>query len=187
MSGAIGPDDADKAARFMQLCSIHHLPIVSLCDTPGFMVGPEVETRAHIRKSSRMFLASAKMTTPLFTIFIRKGYGLGGLAMSGSLEDSFFNVSWPTAEFGGMGLEGAAKQTLRKEAEALKDQAQRDALYNEWVERALAMGKAINLASNVEIDAIIDPAETRRWILRGLKSVYPRILNDTDLRYVDAW
>jgi acetyl-CoA carboxylase carboxyltransferase component len=187
MSGAIGADDADKAARFMQLCNIHHLPIVSLCDTPGIMVGPEAESRALVRHACRMFLASAKLTVPFFTIFIRKGYGLGGLAMSGSLEDSFFNAAWPTAEFGGMGLEGAAKHVLKQEADDLKDQAERDALYNELIERAYAMGKAINLASNVEIDAVIDPAETRRWLLRGLKSVRLPLLNDTDRRYVDAW
>ncbi|MGD0854801.1 MAG: carboxyl transferase domain-containing protein [Dehalococcoidia bacterium] len=188
MSGAIEAEDADKAAHFMKLCSVHHLPIISLCDTPGFMVGPEVEARAHVRHACRMFLAGAKLAVPLFTVVLRKGYGLGAIAMSaGSFHDSFFTASWPTGEFGGMGLEGAVKHAMRKELAAIKDPEERDKLYKFMVEQSYAMGKANNMASYLEIDSVIDPADTRRWIMRGWKTAPPIVLKDSGRTYVDSW
>lgn len=188
MSGAIEAEDADKAAHFMQLCSVHRLPIISLVDTPGFMVGTAVEKRAHVRHACRMFLAGAKLNAPLFAVVVRKGYGLGGIAMTaGSYHDAFFTTSWPTGEFGGMGLEGAVKHAMRKELEAIKDPSERDKFYKYCVEMAYAMGKATNVASYMEIDSVIDPAETRRWILRGLKSASWNIIKQRNFNFSDAW
>ncbi len=188
MSGAIEAEGADKAARFLQLCNVHRLPVVSLCDTPGFMVGPEIETRAQVRHVCRMFVIGAKMTVPYFTIVLRKGYGLGAMAMAaGGFHDSFFTTSWPTGEFGGMGLEGAVKHGFRKELEAVKDPEERDKLYKFLVDQAYTMGKAVNMASYMEIDSVIDPAETRRWILRGLKSISPEYKKESGGMYIDPW
>jgi acetyl-CoA carboxylase carboxyltransferase component len=188
MGGAIEAEDADKAARFMQLCNVHRLPILSLCDTPGFMVGPEIEVRAQVRHVCRMFVVGAHTTVPFFTVVLRKGYGLGAMAMSaGGFHDSFFTASWPTGEFGGMGLEGAVRHGFRKELEAIKDPAEREATYKFFVEQAYAMGKAMNMASYLEIDSVIDPAETRRWIMRGLKSVPASFPADKGRDYIDPW
>jgi len=188
MGGAIEADDADKAARFMQLCDVHRLPVLSLCDTPGFMVGPEIEVRAQVRHVCRMFVVGAHITVPYFTVVLRKGYGLGAMAMAaGSFHDSFFTVAWPTGEFGGMGLEGAVKHGFRKELEAIKDPAEREATYKYFVEQAYAMGKGLNMASYMEIDAVIDPAETRRWIMRGLKSVQDKIPKESGRSFIDPW
>ena len=188
MGGAIESDDADKAARFMQLCDVHRLPILSLCDTPGFMVGPEIEVRAQVRHVCRMFVVGAHTTVPFFTVVLRKGYGLGAMAMSaGGFHDSFFTACWPTGEFGGMGLEGAVKHGFRKELEAIKDPAERDKFYKYLVEQAYAVGKAANMASYLEIDSVIDPAETRQWIMRGLKSIPSKYKEKTGQRFIDPW
>ena len=126
LAGAIDSDGADKAARFMQLCDAFDLPILFLCDTPGMMVGPEVEKTALVRHCSRMFVVGASLTVPFFTIVLRKGYGLGAQAMAGgSFHAPIFTVAWPTGEFGGMGLEGAVKLGYRKELAAIEDPAER--------------------------------------------------------------
>ena len=188
MGGAIEADDADKAARFMQLCEVHRLPVLSLCDTPGFMVGPEIEVRAQVRHVCRMFVVGAHMSVPYFTVVLRKGYGLGAMAMAaGGFHDSFFTVAWPTGEFGGMGLEGAVKHGFRKELAAIKDPAEREATYKFFVEQAYAMGRGMNMASYMEIDAVIDPAETRRWIMRGLKSVQDKSPKESGRPFIDPW
>jgi acetyl/propionyl-CoA carboxylase alpha subunit/acetyl-CoA carboxylase carboxyltransferase component len=185
LAGAIDAPCADKAARFMQLCDAFGLPIVSLCDTPGFMVGPEAEKASLVRKTSRMFVVSGTMTTAMFTIVLRKGYGLGAQAMAGgSFHAPFFIVSWPTGEFGGMGLEGAVRLGFRKELEAEPTPDAREALFQKKVAESCARGKAINMAAYLEIDDVIDPADTRRWILRGLKSMPP---TKGSGRFVDTW
>jgi acetyl/propionyl-CoA carboxylase alpha subunit/acetyl-CoA carboxylase carboxyltransferase component len=171
LGGAIDGDAADKAARFMELCEAYGLPIVSLCDTPGFMVGPAVEKTALVRRISRMFLGGATLSVPLLTVFLRKGYGLGAQAMAGgSTMAPRACIAWPTGEFGGMGLEGAVNLGYRAELEAIADPAARAARYAELVAELYQRGKALNMASFLEIDAVIDPAETRRWILRTLKT-----------------
>ncbi len=188
MGGAIEANDADKAARFLQLCDVHRLPVLSLCDTPGFMVGPEIEERAQVRHVCRMFVVGAHMTVPYFTVVLRKGYGLGAMAMAaGSFHDSFFTVAWPTGEFGGMGLEGAVKHGFKKELEAIKDPNEREATYKFFVEQAYAMGKGMNMASYMEIDAVIDPAETRRWIMCGLKSIQEKSPGSSGRTFIDPW
>ena len=174
LGGAIDADAADKATRFMQLCDAFDIPILMLCDTPGNMVGPEVEKTALVRHACRMYVTASSVTVPFFTIVLRKGYGLGAQAMAGgSFKAPFFVVSWPTGEFGGMGLEGAVKLGYRKELAALKDPAERSALYEKMVAEMYEKGKAINTATYFEIDEVIDPAESRRWIMNALTSVPP--------------
>jgi acetyl-CoA carboxylase carboxyltransferase component len=189
LGGAIDAPAADKAARFLQLCDAHALPIVSLVDTPGFMVGPDVEKQAQVRHVSRMFVTSASLSVPYFTVVLRKGYGLGAQGMTGgSFHASFFIVSWPTGEFGGMGLEGAVRLAYRRELEAVTDPAERDALYQKLVAQLYQAGKAINMAAFLEIDDVIDPADTRRWILRGLRSVPPAARPAGKRRpFIDTW
>ncbi len=171
LAGAIDSDGADKATRFMQLCDAHDIPLLFLADTPGIMVGPEVEKTALVRHAARMFVTAASLTVPFFTIILRKGYGLGAQAMAGGgFKATQFTVSWPTGEFGGMGLEGAVKLGYRKELAALEDPAERKDLYDTMVARMYERGKAVNTASTFEIDDVIDPADSRKWILGALRS-----------------
>jgi acetyl-CoA carboxylase carboxyltransferase component len=147
----------------MQLCDAHGLPVLSLCDTPGFMVGPEAEKTALVRHVSRMFVVGASLRVPVFGVVLRKGYGLGAMAMlGGGFHEAGFTIAWPTGEFGGMGLEGAVRLGFRKELEALPDGPERQALFEELVAKFYANGKAVHFASALEIDAVIDPAETRQ-------------------------
>ena len=169
LGGAIDADAAEKAARFMQLCNTHGLPLVSLVDTPGFMVGPEVEETAQVRHVGRLFIAAAQLRVPFFSVVLRKGYGLGAMAMAaGGFHAPLFTVTWPTGEFGAMGLEGAVKLGFRKELEAVAEGAERQTLYEKLVARQYESGSAINMATTLEIDAVIDPAQTRQWIAQGL-------------------
>lgn len=186
LGGAIDCDGAEKAARFLQLCDAFDLPVLSLCDTPGFMVGPDSEAAGAVRRVSRMFVAAAKLGTPLFCIVLRKGYGLGAQAMAGGgFHSPAFIASWPTGEFGGMGLEGAVKLGYSKELAAETDPEKNKALYDQLVGRLYAAGKATSMAAALEIDAVIDPADTRRWVLRGLDSCLPR--TKPARRWVDTW
>jgi acetyl-CoA carboxylase carboxyltransferase component len=187
-AGAIEAEGADKAARLMQLCNAHGLPMVSLVDTPGFMVGPEIEHRAQVRHICRMFVVGSHLTVPFFTVFLRRGYGLGAQAMAkGGFHEPFFAVAWPTGEFGGMGLEGFVRAGFRKELEAVKDSQEREALYEKLLASLYERGKAINMASYLEIDAVIDPADTRRWIMEGLKAVPAERTERTGHDFVDTW
>ncbi|HSV34568.1 MAG TPA: carboxyl transferase domain-containing protein, partial [Ramlibacter sp.] len=186
LGGAIDVAAADKAARFMQLCNAHGLPIVSLTDTPGFMVGPDIEAQAQVRHCCRMFVVAAHLAVPFFAVVLRKGYGLGAQAMTaGGFDAPVFTVSWPTGEFGAMGLEGAVKLGFRKELEAATPGAEREALYQKLVAQQYENGQAMNMAATLEIDAVIDPAQTRAWLVRGLASaVQPRTPTP---RFVDSW
>jgi acetyl/propionyl-CoA carboxylase alpha subunit/acetyl-CoA carboxylase carboxyltransferase component len=187
LGGAIDAEAADKAARFMQLCDAHGLPIVSLCDTPGFMVGPEIEQQAQVRHVSRMFVVAAHLSVPFFAVVLRKGYGLGAQAMTaGGFDAPVFTVAWPTGEFGAMGLEGAVRLGFRKELEAAAPGAERDALYQKLVAQQYDAGQAMNMAATLEIDAVIDPAETRSWLVRGLASAARRPRGPA-ARFVDTW
>ena len=171
LGGAIDADAADKAARFMQLCNAHGLAIVSLIDTPGFMVGPEIEEKAQVRHVSRMFVTAAHLRVPFLALVLRKGYGLGAMAMAGGgFHEPTLTAAWPSGEFGGMGLEGAVRLGYRKELAAAAEGPERDALYDKLVAAQYERGKAIHMASMLEIDAVIDPAETRHWLVRGLAS-----------------
>ncbi|MGY8683762.1 carboxyl transferase domain-containing protein [Bradyrhizobium sp. UFLA05-153] len=189
LGGAIDADAGDKAARFLQLCDAFDIPIVSLCDTPGFMVGPEAEKTAIVRHVSRIFVTGASLTVPLFGIVLRKGYGLGAQSMiGGGFHASFFTAAWPTGEFGGMGLEGYVRLGFRKEMEAIADPVERETYYRNKVAELYANGKAVSIASVFEIDNVIDPAETRRWIMAGLRSVPKPPERTTKKRpCIDAW
>ncbi len=188
MAGAIEAEDADKAARLMQLCNVHGLPILSLCDTPGFMVGPEIEKRAQVRHVCRMFVVGAHVNVPYFTVVLRRGYGLGAMAMAkGGFHEGSFTIAWPTGEFGGMGLEGAVKAGFKRELEAIENPQEREALYEKLVAELYKRGKAINTASYLEIDAVIDPADTRQWIMQGLAGIPAERTGKTGHDFVDPW
>jgi acetyl-CoA carboxylase carboxyltransferase component len=172
LGGAIDSDGADKAARFMQVCDGFDVPILHLCDTPGIMVGPEIEKTALVRHSSRMFLTGANLSVPFFTIVLRKAYGLGGIAMAGgSYKTPMFSVSWPTGEYGGMGLEGSVKLGYRAELAAIEDPEERKQTYEKMVAKAYENGKALNYASLFSVDDTIDPANSRFWVSSLMKSV----------------
>jgi acetyl-CoA carboxylase carboxyltransferase component len=165
LGGAIDAAGADKAARFMQLCDAFDLPLVFLCDTPGFMVGPAAERTATVRHFARMFVTGANLEVPTGTVVLRKGYGLGAQAMAGGgFKAPLFTVGWPTSEFGGMGLEGAVRLGMRRELESIEDPAQRQQAFDAAVSAAYEHGQGINMAAYFEIDDVIDPADTRRWI-----------------------
>ncbi len=165
LGGAIDADDADKAARFLQLCDAFELPVLFLCDTPGFMVGPDAERTATVRHFSRLFLAGANVTVATGTIVLRKGYGLGAQAMAGGgFKVPLFTVAWPTSEFGGMGLEGAVRLGMRRELDAVEDADERERLFEQLLAAAYRRGEGVNMAAYGEIDDVIDPADSRRWI-----------------------
>lgn len=185
LGGAIDRDAADKAARFLQLCDAHGLPVVSLCDTPGFMVGPDAEQTATVRHFSRLFVTGAHLRVPICMVILRKAYGLGAQAMAGgSLRVPLATVAWPTGELGGMGLEGAVRLGFRRELEAIADPAERQATFDALVAAAYEQGKALNAATVFEIDDVIDPADTRRWITTALRDVP---LESARRAFIDTW
>jgi acetyl/propionyl-CoA carboxylase alpha subunit len=189
LGGAIDSDGADKASRFMQLCDAYDLPLLFLCDTPGIMVGPEIERTALVRHSSRMFITGANLTVPFFTVVLRKAYGLGAIAMSGgSFKRSVSSVAWPTGEFGGMGLEGAVKLAYRNELAQIQDPQQRKARYDAMVAQLYQRGKALSIASIFGIDDTIDPADTRQWLATLLRTVRaPAARTGKKRPAVDSW
>jgi acetyl-CoA carboxylase carboxyltransferase component len=186
LGGAIDADAADKAARFLQLCDAHGLPVVSLIDTPGFMVGPEIEARGQVRHASRMFVVAAQLRVPVVAVVLRKAYGLGAMAMAaGGMHAPLATVAWPSGEFGAMGLEGAVALGYRKELAAAPEGDERDALRERLVAEQYDKGKAIRMAATLEIDAVIDPADTRRWLLATLAGA--RLPAPGSGRFVDPW
>ncbi len=191
LGGAIDSDGADKAARFMQLCDAFGLPILFLCDTPGFMVGPAAEKTGTVRHFSRLFVGGANLTVPTGTIVLRKGYGLGAQSMAaGGFKAPWFTVAWPTAEFGGMGLEGAVRLGMRRELDAIEDPDERERAYDQAVAAAYERGKGLNMAAYFEIDDVIDPADSRRWIATLFDDGRPddwRTRQTKRRPYVDAW
>jgi acetyl-CoA carboxylase carboxyltransferase component len=188
LAGAIDSDGADKAARFLQLCDAFDIPVVTLVDTPGMMVGPEVEKTALVRHCSRLFVTGANVTVPMISIVLRKSYGLGAQAMmGGSTKAPAACVAWPTGEFGGMGLEGAVRLGYRNELEAIADPVEREATFQTMVDRMYEHGKALNAASHFEIDDVIDPADTRRWISSLLRSAPTPQRTGKKRPNIDTW
>jgi acetyl-CoA carboxylase carboxyltransferase component len=189
LGGAIDSPAADKAARFLQLCDAYDIPVLFLVDTPGNMVGPEYEKTALVRHCCRVFVIGANMSVPFFTVSLRKSYGLGAQGMAGgSFHAPYFSVAWPTAEFGGMGLEGAVKLGYRNELAAIEDPAERLRVYEEKVAAMYDQGKALSAATNFEIDNVIDPADTRDWVLAGLRaSPPPKPRDGKKHSWIDTW
>jgi len=189
LAGAIDSVGADKAARFLQLCDAFGLPVLFLCDTPGIMVGPDAEKTGLVRHASRLFVTAGTLSVPLLTIVLRKGYGLGAQAMAGgSFHAGSVMVSWPTGEFGAMGLEGSVRLGFRKELEAVEDEAERRGLFERMVAEAYENGKALNMATFMELDDVIDPADSRRWIRAGLQLRVPDAALGTKRRtMIDTW
>jgi acetyl-CoA carboxylase carboxyltransferase component len=190
LGGAIDADGADKAARFMQLCDAFELPLLFLCDTPGFMVGPAAEKTATVRHFARMFVTGANLTVPTGTIVLRKGYGLGAQAMAaGGFKAPLFTVGWPTSEFGGMGLEGAVRLGMKRELEAIDDPEERERVFEATVAAAYEHGQGLNMAAYGEIDDVIDPADSRRWIatLFDERAGQWRRLDGKKRPNIDAW
>lgn len=188
LGGAIDADAADKAARFLQLCDAHGLPVVSLCDTPGFMVGPAAERTATVRHFGRMFVTGANLTVPMVTVVLRKAYGLGAQAMAGgTFTAPAATVAWPTGEVGAMGLEGAVKLGYRRELDAVTDPGAREELLARLIAQAYEQSTALNVASVFELDDVIDPADTRRWILTAIRGHQPRPGPPKRRPFVDPW
>ncbi|MYB22797.1 MAG: ATP-grasp domain-containing protein [Chloroflexi bacterium] len=189
LAGAIDSDGSDKGARFLQLCDAFDIPVLSLMDCPGMMVGPDVEATALVRHCARMFNTGANLSVPLFGVVVRKAYGLGVQAMCGaSALVGFFTVAWPTAEFAGMNIEGSVKLGYRKELIAIEDSEERIETYERMVDRAYRNAKAVNAAAGGGLDDVIDPAETRTWIVNGLNRLPPTPHRTGKKRpYVDTW
>jgi acetyl-CoA carboxylase carboxyltransferase component len=190
LGGAIDANGADKAARFIGMCDAFALPVLFLCDTPGFMVGPDAERTATVRHFARMFLGGANLRVPSGTIVLRKGYGLGAQAMAGGgFKAPLFTVAWPTSEFGAMGLEGAVRLGMRRELEAIADPGERERVFQATVTAAYERGRGLNMAAYGEIDDVIDPADSRRWIAtlfdRNAEQWWER--PGKTRPYVDAW
>ena len=187
MAGAITSDGADKAARFMQLCDAFGLPVVSLVDTPGMMVGPEAEATGLVRHCCRLLVTGAALRVPLVAVILRRGYGLGAQAMvAGSLHEPLLTVGWPSAELGPMGLEGAVRLGFRRELEAIADEDERNRRVRELTELAEQNAKALNAATLFELDDVIDPADTRGLISRTLAAAAPAVPAERR-PFVDTW
>jgi acetyl-CoA carboxylase carboxyltransferase component len=170
LGGAIDRDAADKADRFLRLCDAFGLPVVSLCDTPGFMVGPDAERTGTVRSFARLFITGAQLRVPLVSLVLRKAYGLGAMAMTGgSTRAPVATAAWPSGEFGGMGLEGAVRLGYRRELAAIEDPDERARVFEARVAELYEQGRAVNAAAALEIDAVIDPARSREWILAALE------------------
>jgi acetyl-CoA carboxylase carboxyltransferase component len=190
LGGAIDADGADKAARFLGMCDAFGVPLLFLCDTPGFMVGPDAERTATVRHFARMFLGGANVRVPCGTIVLRKGYGLGAQAMAGGgFKAPLFTVGWPTSEFGGMGLEGAVRLGMRRELDAIDDADERERMFETFVAAAYERGRGLNMAAYGEIDDVIDPADSGRWISTLFdEAAPPWWQREGKTRpYVDAW
>jgi len=188
MAGAITSDGADKAARFMQLCDAYAIPILSLIDTPGMMVGPEAEATALVRHCSRLFNTGANLRVPLVAVVLRKAYGLGAQAMAGGgFHEPLLTVGWPTAELGAMGLEGAVRLGLKRELDAIADPDERERRVREVTEHAHEHAKALNAATIFELDDVIDPAETRRLVAATFAAAATPEQREADRRPVDTW
>ena len=189
LAGAVDSDGADKGARFLQLCDAFDIPVLSLIDCPGIMVGPDHEKTALVRHCTRLFNTGANLTTPLMTVVVRKSYGLGAQAMcGGSALVGFMTVAWPTAEFAGMNIEGAVKLGYRPVLAAIEDPAERLAEFNTRVEKAYEVARAVNAGGGGGIDDVIDPADTRRWIANSLKKLPPVAPREgKKYPYIDTW
>jgi acetyl-CoA carboxylase carboxyltransferase component len=187
MAGAVTAAASDKAARFLQLCDAFGLPVISLVDTPGYMVGPKAEAESLVRRAGRLLVAGGALRVPLIAVVLRRAYGLGAQAMvGGSLHEPLLTVAWPSAHLGPMGLEGAVRLALRKELEAIEDEVEREQRVKDLTARATENARAVNAAQLFEIDDVIDPADTRALLISTLAAADGQPLPQRH-RFVDTW
>jgi acetyl-CoA carboxylase carboxyltransferase component len=183
--GALDAAACDKLARFMQLADAFGMPLITFVDTPGFMVGPASEATAMVRHAARVFVTAAALRVPVASVVLRRGYGLGAMALTaGHFHATVGTAAWPGGEFGAMGLEGAVRLGFRKELEAAAP-GEREALFQRLLAEAIARGEALNMARHLEIDDVIDPAETRPWLQRVLASAGSTL--PPRRGFVDTW
>jgi acetyl-CoA carboxylase carboxyltransferase component len=186
LGGALDLAGCDKLARFMQLADAAGWPLITLIDTPGFMVGPASEATGMLRHAGRVFVTAASLRVPVVSVVLRRGFGLGAMAFAaGQFHAPVATAAWPAAEFGAMGLEGAVRLGFRKELEAAAEH-ERDALFDRLLTQSRERGRALNMASHLEIDDVIDPAETRDWLIRVLATARREPLPPRR-HFVDTW
>jgi len=189
-AGAVDATGADKASRFMQLCDNFDIPVLMLCDTPGIMVGPEAEQDAILRRSSRMMVAAANMSVPIFSIIIRRAYGGGaGVMTGGATSAGICSVAWPTGELGGMGIEGHVRLGYKKELESLKDANERQQFFDKKVSELLGLADPIRAAAYAEIDDVIDPADTRAHVVKIIQDIgkSENIISKRRHKFINLW
>ncbi|MDQ5815001.1 MAG: acyl-CoA carboxylase subunit beta, partial [Actinomycetota bacterium] len=168
LGGALDVNGADKAARFVWLCDAFHIPLLFLMDCPGFLVGSAVEKQGIIRHGAKMLFAVAEATVPKLTVVMRKGYGAGYYVMNGRAFEPDLIVAWPTAEVSVMGPEGAVNIIFRKQIEALPEE-ERDEARNNMVGTIRDQISPYIAAGWSFLDDLIDPADTRQVVCRGLE------------------
>lgn len=187
MAGAITSDAGDKSSRLLQLCDAFGIPVLSLVDTPGMMVGTAAEKTGLVRHASRLLVAGAALRVPVVAVILRRAYGLGAQAMmAGSLKEPVLTVAWPGAHLGPMGLEGAVRLGARRELEALPE-AERETAVRQMTAALQENAKALNSASMFEIDDVIDPAETRGLVASTLAAATAWAEVPARPRFVDTW
>jgi acetyl-CoA carboxylase carboxyltransferase component len=187
LAGAIDSPASDKAAHFIQLCDAFDIPILSLCDTPGLMVGPDVERTGLVRKSARVLTAFANATVPVMTVVLRKAYGLGYYVMGSQPLNPAILLAWPTAEYGGMGLEGAVNIIYKVELDAVADAEERAALHKRLTDALKRSNTAIEVAARYHYDDVIDPADTRDILIKTLATLPPPPSRTTRKRLIEPF
>jgi acetyl-CoA carboxylase carboxyltransferase component len=187
IAGAIDADAADKLARFIQLADAFDIPILSLMDNPGFMLGPKAEQGGIARHHARPLLAQVNRTVPLFLVHIRKAYGLGPMAMGSMQQPTDLRLAWPTVEAGGMALEGAAALIQRKEIAAAGGQQEAREMRDELAAKMRERSLALNAARSYSYDEVIDPAETRDRVIRMLSFIPKPPARERRKHYIDSW
>jgi acetyl-CoA carboxylase carboxyltransferase component len=187
LAGAIDSPASDKAAHFIQLCDAFDIPILSLCDTPGLMVGPDVERTGLVRKSARVLTAFANATVPVMTVVLRKAYGLGYYVMGSQPLNPAILLAWPTAEYGGMGLEGAVNIIYKAELDAVADAEERAELHKRLTDALKRSNTAIEVAARYHYDDVIDPADTRDILIKTLATLPPPTPRTTRKRLIEPF
>jgi acetyl-CoA carboxylase carboxyltransferase component len=166
MAGVLDVDSSDKAARFIRYCDAFNVPIVTLVDLPGYMPGVDQEHAGVIRHGAKVLYAYSEATVPKITVILRKAYGGGYIAMSSRHLRADFVFAWPAAEIAVMGPEGAANIIFRKEIMSSDDpDGTRKQKVEEYTEK---FANPYIAASRGYVDAVIEPTETRKFLLHSL-------------------
>lgn len=166
LAGVLDVDSSDKAARFIRYCDAFNIPLLTLVDLPGYLPGIDQEHAGVIRHGAKLLYAYSEATVPKITVILRKAYGGGYIAMCSNHLRADFVFAWPTAEIAVMGPEGAANIIFRKE---IKEAADPDKMRLEKVEEyKLKFANPYVAAAYGYIDAVIEPKETRKFIVHSL-------------------